>query len=99
MNSPNKLTRAEAMTIVDGELNHAYAKNGPEMHSPIEWVLFMRQYLDEAAEWGTHWTPQSHNQMMALVRKVGCCAVAAIEQNGAPARELPGEDGRPSWYL
>ncbi len=56
-------------------------------HSVPEWLLYMRQYLDEAiAHVSHHAEPYASEDVLETVRKVTAMGVSCMEQHGAPLR-------------
>ena len=92
---PNTLSRAEVYNLIDGE--RAYqdrrwgsdlARNGIHEHSPQEWLTYIVDYANEALHTGARTEDQfAHPLQMAIIRKIGGMAVAAMEQEGCPPRE------------
>ena len=57
-------------------------------HSPEEFLLYMKSYLDEAITVAARtWGPDCKPAIMEIVRKVTALGVANIEANGAPQRD------------
>jgi hypothetical protein len=90
-----KLTREEVYTLINGERNYQDLKWGtnPQAkhanHSPEEWLTYIEDYLNEAKHilsreaYGV-----CEEKAMDITRKIAAMAVCAMEQNGAPARDL-----------
>jgi hypothetical protein len=89
----HQIPRQQAFDILDGERNYQDSRwnenttSSGGVHTPAEWILFMQNYLQEAQQIVTRESDnRCHDRVMAIIRKVGAMAVAAIEQNGAPYR-------------
>lgn len=90
-----KLTRAEAISIVESERSYQDMRIvrdgstavGEHHHSPEEFLLYMEHYLHEARRIAsTTWGPAAKPATMDFIRKVTALGVAAIEANGCPRR-------------
>lgn len=89
--------RSEVYAAIDGERayqdslwNPATTPSGG-IHPVGSWLTFMRSYLRQAEEQISRGAdPAASLAAMDTVRKIASMAVAAMEQNGAPRRELRG---------
>ena len=89
------MERQEVYKLIDGERtyqdmrwNETTTSSGGK-HSPEEWFMYIEDYIHEAK----HELSRLPNAIavpraMSIMRKVGAMAVAAMEQNGAPPREI-----------
>jgi hypothetical protein len=59
---------------------------------PEAFLLYMQDYLTEAIHYVSRCpeTPAAKEELMAMVRKIGALAVAAMEQHGSTPRVLQG---------
>ena len=83
-------TRAEVYAALDGEREYQGQKWGTSnsSHKVESWILWMHDYLREAAHQATR-SPEPAGSQAALhtIRKVAALAVACMENLGAPPRE------------
>lgn len=88
------MNRDHVYTLIDGERayqdrvwNDDQTPQGVHQHSPIEWLVFLQDYLSEAIHQATRIPgPESTALVMGTVRKITAMGVAAMEQHGAPPR-------------
>jgi len=91
----NKLTRPEVYILINGEREYQDFRWGSprscrerlHQHSPQEWLSYIQDYTNEALHIGVREEDSvAEEKQMAIIRKIGGMAVAAMEQLGAPAR-------------
>jgi hypothetical protein len=98
----NKLTRPEVYILINGEREYQdwrwgtdlrsvpgtdLRREGLQQHSPQEWLTYIQDYTNEALHIGVRKEDSvAEEKQMAIIRKIGGMAVAAMEQLGAPAR-------------
>jgi len=87
------MERSEVYTLIDGERAYQDQKWNPSTttshgeHSWEEWYTYMVDYIQEAQHLLSRLPQQEGNlKAAAIMRKVTAMGVAAMEQNGAPAR-------------
>lgn len=91
------MTRQEAFDLLSTERDYQNklwvghdGASGTHAHTPDEWVLYMQDYLNEAQHIASREGDNDYQtRVMAILRKVGAMAVAAMEQNGCPPRVIP----------
>ena len=79
--------RDEVIAVINGERDYQQAKWGDAPHSPLEFLVYMRDYIEEAM----HLCSRNSDaligdQVLGSIRKVTTLGVACMEQHGAPAR-------------
>lgn len=79
------LTRDQAISLINSEIDFAYAKHGDDQHTTIEWLSFIRSYADRALDGETF---QTNGDARDVLRIIGALAVVAIQQCGADPRSL-----------
>lgn len=89
----NKLSRQDVYALIDGERTYQDSRwnsattTSQGVHSPQEWLTFIRDYTEEALHIGCREADQiALEKQMAIIRKIAGMSVAAMEQNGAPKR-------------
>lgn len=87
------LPRQEVFALIEGERAYQETrwneKTTPSEgnHSPQEWLSYIRDYTEEALHIGARESDATSRQkQMNIMRKIATLAVAAMENNGAPAR-------------
>jgi hypothetical protein len=59
------------------------------VHSVSEWILYMRDYIDQAAAIVSRTSaPTCNREALHIIRKVATMGVACMEQNGIPVRNM-----------
>lgn len=88
-----KLTRQEVYSLIDGERHYQDQRwnesttDTKGLHSPQEWLSYIRDYTEEALHMGCREAEQiCKPKQMAIIRKIAAMAVAAMEQNGSTPR-------------
>ncbi len=81
------LTRTAATSLIHAEQDYALSKHGPDQHTTLEWLTFIRAYADRAIQSCAF----DHDAVSGpaggkALRVIGGLAITAIEQNGAPSR-------------
>ena len=86
--------RNAAYEAIDGERAYQAAKWNEKTtpsggrHSPVEWLVYMRDYVEEALHFATrNADPAANHFAMENIRKVAALAVAAMEEHGAVKRD------------
>lgn len=87
-----RVSREQVYEVLDGERDYQDEKWGPTpsqgQHSPTEYLVYMKDYLDEAMSDATRGVdPEATEQVLHDIRKITAMGVACMEQHGAPARE------------
>lgn len=87
------LTREEVYRLIDGEReyqNERWSEDTTDSagkHTPTEWLLYIDYYVQLAkASASTKPEQICRPEVMGIIRKIAAMGVAAMEQNGAPAR-------------
>jgi len=90
-----KLVREDVYDLLNGERDYQDACWGPQttasegLHTPTEWLVYLQDYLTEAMHVASRYgEPEANEMVMDVIRKLGGMCVAAMEQNGAPARKV-----------
>lgn len=88
--------RSEVYKALDSERayqNKRWCRTEPEQaaghnpHSVIEWLSYMRYYIDKGLETATISNdPDASKQALEFARKVAALGVVCMEQHGAPVR-------------
>lgn len=60
---------------------------GPETKPPESFLLYMRQYLDQAEKACLWSASKSRQDVLAAIRKVTALGVACLELHGCPLRD------------
>lgn len=72
---------------IDEERLYQEARHGGHQHSVTEWLVYMRDYIEEALHtMSRHADPVASTRAMHNVRKATALGVACMEQHGAPSR-------------
>lgn len=85
--------RKEVYEAIDGERAYqqqrwAHSACHGTDHSPIEFLVYMRSYVNEALEYvSRNPEPEASERAMHNVRKIAALAVACMEIHGAPRRD------------
>lgn len=92
-----KAERKEVYEAIDSERAYQASKwnqhttTSGGFHSPVEWLVYMRDYVEEALRFATrNADPVANHFAMENIRKIGALAVAAMEEHGAPTRQPKG---------
>jgi hypothetical protein len=87
------LTRKEVYALIDGERDYQDSRWNAAttitegQHTTGEFLVFMKDYLDEAfKQLSRQGEPKASQDALGTIRKVAGLAVACMEQNGAPPR-------------
>jgi len=95
MNRTFKITREDVYKSIDSERTYQDIRwNGDTtitdgIHPLSEWFMFIEDYVDEAKHILSREAEQTAYPKVAhIMRKVAGMAVCAMEQNGAPKREI-----------
>jgi len=88
----NKLTRNEVYTRLDSEReyqdNRWVGPDGPHVHTPTEWLVYIQDYLTEAIRFSSREDAITADvKVMDSLRKIAGMCVAAAEQNGMNFRK------------
>ncbi len=80
-------TRPDVYAAIDRERDYQTTKWGNPSHSNVEFLVYMRDYIDEAL----HLASRNSDEAIAdavrhNIRKVTALGVAALEQNGVLPR-------------
>ena len=89
------MERKDVYKLIDGERDYQDSKwnadttdTGGKHETPTEWIVFMQDYLREAAHILSRNSEQvSYPLAMEIIRKVTAMGVAAMEQIDTPARK------------
>lgn len=74
---------------IDGERDYQDGRWGGTIHTPAEWLLYMRHYIDKASDIATTEPDHiAHEKIMAAIRKITAMGVCAMEQQGCPSRKV-----------
>jgi hypothetical protein len=74
---------------VRGEIEYQDRLWGGECHTLAEWLLFMRDYLDEASRVVSRKAaPQCDEEALHIVRKITTMGVRCMEENGVYDRDM-----------
>lgn len=91
------MKRSEVYSLIDGEREYqdkqwpveAYGKGNGVSASPEGFLLVIEKLLSDArTAWVTTPLPKDKDEAMNFIRKIGGTAVRAMEQHGAPARNV-----------
>ena len=92
-----KLKRPEVYKLIDGEREYqdsrwnASTTTSQGWHTPQEWLTFIQDYAGEALHIGCREADQvAYVKQLGILRKIAGMATAAMEQHGAPPRDLTG---------
>lgn len=94
----HRTTRADVYAAIDTEREYqdSFVLPGREYyqtHTLGEFILMIGQYADQARQSWTHHkdgdSPDEFAPSLHEVRKIAALAVRAMEQHGAPLRQLP----------
>lgn len=81
--------RHEAFAAIQSEREYQQAKWGENPHSPQEFLTYIQDYAAEALHIGCREDDKvCVPKQMDIIRKVAALCVAAMEQHGAPKREV-----------
>ena len=85
-----KATRTEVLAAIDGERayqQNRWGQNGGEMHSNLEYLAYIRDYVEEAMHRLSRVADSDAlGDTQDSLRKIAALAVAALEVNGVRAR-------------
>jgi hypothetical protein len=89
-------TRTEVYAAIDGERTYQDSRwDSLHIHSFEEWFVYIEDYVNEAKHiLARTATPGNTATPAHIMRKVAAMAVCAMEQNGAPHRELENKGNR-----
>ena len=84
-------TRTEVYKVIDGERDYQEMRRdrdgGQPAHTPTEFLVYMRSYLNEALESASRvWGADADPTILDKIRKVTALGVACMEENGTVAR-------------
>lgn len=84
-------TREDVYRAIDSERDYQEMRKqrdgGNHHHSPTEFLVYMKSYLNEALEAAARkWGPSCNPAILEIVRKVTALGIACMEENGAPQR-------------
>jgi len=89
-----KATRIEVYAAIDGERDYQDSRWNHEttasegIHSPGEFLVFMKDYLDEAfTKFSRQAEPKATEDVLDIIRKIAGMGVACMEQNGVVRRK------------
>jgi len=83
------IIREVVYDIIDSERDYQESRWPGHMHSPQEFLTYIRSYTNEALEVGARSNDLDgdvRTRQMVLIRKIAALAVAAMEQHKTPLR-------------
>lgn len=86
-------TRSQVYQAIDGERDYQELRRerdgGQSSHTPTEFLVYMRSYLNEALEKASRvWGEDADPAILDTMRKVVGLGVACMEENGFVARKV-----------
>lgn len=96
-----KAFRSEVYEAIDTEREYQDKKWGTDenhYHSLAEWLVYIENYVNEAKHIATRLPePLSSQKVLDIMRKVTAMGVCAMEQHGAPKRDIDETPPLPGW--
>jgi hypothetical protein len=82
-------SRAEVYAAIDSERDYQEQKWPGNFHSPVEFLVYMQDYLTEAMRVASRQPDEvAIPRVLESIRKITAMGVACMEQHGAPKREV-----------
>lgn len=86
-------SRNQVYAVIDGERDYQELRRvrdgGQPAHTPTEFLVYMRSYLNEALEKASRvWGADADPAILDTMRKVIGLGVACMEENGTVARTV-----------